>query len=554
MESIDTVSITILLGAVLVLAGIMSSLVALRFGAPLLLVFLLVGMLAGESGPGGIKFDDVRLAYTVGSVALGADPVRRRPAHPVRDLPQRAGAGGHAGDRRRAGHRGADRAGRGLGARAELDRGAAGRRGGGLDRRRGGVLPDACQGPAAAAARRRDARGRIRHQRSVRDLPHHRAGRDPAARPQSLDRDRHVPGPRGGAGRHHRLARRPRHGAGAQPAGTAAGPARAVRRDRRAGDVRPGRVRCTARASSPSISPAWSSATARPARTTPSSTFLDAATWLAQIAMFVLLGLLAWPDRLPQRAAAGAGGGAGADADRAARRRCFCASRRSASACARSCSSPGSACAARSRCSSPRSRCWSGLPGAHFYFDVAFVVVLVSLAIQGWTIARCGAAAAHRACRAPTSSRAPHRARSARARCKQELVGYPVVAGSPYLRRGITPSWAKLTLVVRDEQRAYAGGSARRARRRSRLFPGAAGTRAGARPLLCRAAAAGVARCRVCSRISSCRATPRSARWPRSTAWTIPPARRADAAGRFFRASISSSTRRGRTTPSRSGR
>ena len=65
----------------LVLAGILSSLVALRFGAPLLLVFLLVGMLAGEGGPGGIKFDDVRLAYTVGSVALGADPVRRRPAH-----------------------------------------------------------------------------------------------------------------------------------------------------------------------------------------------------------------------------------------------------------------------------------------------------------------------------------------------------------------------------------------------------------------------------------------------------------------------------------------
>src|ERR1043165_9277432 len=71
MASIDSVSITILFGAVLVLAGIMSSLVALRFGAPLLLVFLLVGMLAGESGIGGIRFDDVRLAYTVGSVALG---------------------------------------------------------------------------------------------------------------------------------------------------------------------------------------------------------------------------------------------------------------------------------------------------------------------------------------------------------------------------------------------------------------------------------------------------------------------------------------------------
>ena len=35
---------------------------------------------------------------------------------------------------------------------------------------------------------------------------------------------------------------------------------------------------------------------------------------------------------------------------------------------------------------------------------------------------------------------------------EQELVGYPVIAGSPYLRRGIRPSWAKLTLVVRDER------------------------------------------------------------------------------------------------------
>src|SRR5215218_3412040 len=71
MASIDAVSITILLGSVLVLAGIMSSLVALRFGAPLLLVFLLVGMFAGEAGPFGIHFDNVKLAYTVGSVALG---------------------------------------------------------------------------------------------------------------------------------------------------------------------------------------------------------------------------------------------------------------------------------------------------------------------------------------------------------------------------------------------------------------------------------------------------------------------------------------------------
>ena len=70
MASLDTVSLAILLGSLLVLAGILSSLIALRFGAPLLLVFLLVGMMAGEGGPGGIKFDDVGTAYTVGSIAL----------------------------------------------------------------------------------------------------------------------------------------------------------------------------------------------------------------------------------------------------------------------------------------------------------------------------------------------------------------------------------------------------------------------------------------------------------------------------------------------------
>src|SRR5262245_34617328 len=71
MQSLDAISLSLLLGSLLVLAGIMSSLIALRFGAPLLLAFLVVGMVAGESGPGGIIFDDVELAYSVGSVALG---------------------------------------------------------------------------------------------------------------------------------------------------------------------------------------------------------------------------------------------------------------------------------------------------------------------------------------------------------------------------------------------------------------------------------------------------------------------------------------------------
>ena len=54
----------------LVLVGIASSLIARRFGAPLLLVFLIIGMLAGADGPGGIRFSDYGGAYRLGSLAL----------------------------------------------------------------------------------------------------------------------------------------------------------------------------------------------------------------------------------------------------------------------------------------------------------------------------------------------------------------------------------------------------------------------------------------------------------------------------------------------------
>lgn len=56
--------------AALVLAGIGSSLIARRFGAPLLLVFLVLGMLAGVDGPGGIRYDNVEATYRIGSFAL----------------------------------------------------------------------------------------------------------------------------------------------------------------------------------------------------------------------------------------------------------------------------------------------------------------------------------------------------------------------------------------------------------------------------------------------------------------------------------------------------
>ena len=60
----------ILIGAVLVLLSILASNVAQRTGAPLLFVFLAIGMLAGEDGPGHIRFGDYQAAYLVGTMAL----------------------------------------------------------------------------------------------------------------------------------------------------------------------------------------------------------------------------------------------------------------------------------------------------------------------------------------------------------------------------------------------------------------------------------------------------------------------------------------------------
>jgi potassium/hydrogen antiporter len=60
----------ILLGSALVLLSIFAGLFSARFGAPLLLVFIGLGMLAGEQGPGGILFRDFHAAYLIGSVAL----------------------------------------------------------------------------------------------------------------------------------------------------------------------------------------------------------------------------------------------------------------------------------------------------------------------------------------------------------------------------------------------------------------------------------------------------------------------------------------------------
>jgi cell volume regulation protein A len=60
----------ILLGAFLLLLSIFVGLVSSRIGAPLLLAFLGLGIFFGEDGPGGIFFDNYFAAYTIGSIAL----------------------------------------------------------------------------------------------------------------------------------------------------------------------------------------------------------------------------------------------------------------------------------------------------------------------------------------------------------------------------------------------------------------------------------------------------------------------------------------------------
>ncbi len=49
--------------AILLLMSIIASKVSDKLGIPALLIFLVVGMLAGSDGPGGIHFDDLSAQY-----------------------------------------------------------------------------------------------------------------------------------------------------------------------------------------------------------------------------------------------------------------------------------------------------------------------------------------------------------------------------------------------------------------------------------------------------------------------------------------------------------
>ena len=66
----ELLNVFLLVTGALVFASVVAGLFSARAGLSFLLVFLVVGMLAGEDGPGRIRFDNVPLSLWVGSAAL----------------------------------------------------------------------------------------------------------------------------------------------------------------------------------------------------------------------------------------------------------------------------------------------------------------------------------------------------------------------------------------------------------------------------------------------------------------------------------------------------
>lgn len=59
-----------LVAGMLLLLGVVTSKISARYGVPMLVLFLGLGMLAGSEGFGGIEFEDYEMAHAVGSLSL----------------------------------------------------------------------------------------------------------------------------------------------------------------------------------------------------------------------------------------------------------------------------------------------------------------------------------------------------------------------------------------------------------------------------------------------------------------------------------------------------
>jgi len=67
---LESLNLFLLIGTGLMFTGLLLGSLSARFGVPSLLIFLVVGMVAGEDGLGGIEFDDFSTAYVIGNIAL----------------------------------------------------------------------------------------------------------------------------------------------------------------------------------------------------------------------------------------------------------------------------------------------------------------------------------------------------------------------------------------------------------------------------------------------------------------------------------------------------
>ncbi|MHC2434962.1 potassium/proton antiporter [Bradyrhizobium sp. USDA 4451] len=448
MASLDSVSIAILLGAVLVMAGILSSLLALRFGAPLLLVFLLVGMLAGDAGPGHLQFDDVRTTYLVGSVALALilfDGGLKTRFASIRTVLAPSMMLATAGVLLTALITAPV-------ARYVLD----------LNWTEsllvGAVVAST---DAAAVFLLVHTQGLRLRPRVGATLEAESGTNDPFAIFLTLMLVEFIS--IGQSSASHIALEFIQEAVLGAIIGVIGGRLVVIALNyvalpqglhapfvTTAALVIFGGSQIVHASGFLAVYLAGIIIGNRPTRAHNSVvTFLDAATWLAQIVMFVLLGLLVSPHRLLSSA-----GGAVLVA--------FALMLVARPLAVLICLAPF-----KFNWREKVFIAWTGLRGAvaiflasipmlvglskaYLYFDVAFVVVIISLLLQGWTLAPA-ARKLHVAL--PRTERGPRRVElDLPGQLEQQLVGYPVRPKSLYFRRGLIPSWSKPTLVIRDER------------------------------------------------------------------------------------------------------